>query len=155
MRALIIGEKEREAIREAIERARKKPLLLADVKRLAIADDNAERVTLADRRPEHDRPRSQHVLIPIGFHLAISFEQQPPGICLHLSLSVAQAERERVPNPHAIDMVFTECLRICGHADLPPDDGRTWVEEFAIDGKPGGLAVNGLFLVEPTTTGHA
>jgi hypothetical protein len=158
MRALIIRAEEQAAIKAAIERARARPVRVADVVRLAVPDTDT--VTLADRRPEHDRPPSQHVPLPGGFHLAISFEEQPAGMCLHLSVSI---ERKHVlPNPYAVGLLVQECLRAAGQQPdddllvaLAPDRGRSWVEEFLVDGKPGGLAVNVLYVIDPAVAGHA
>jgi hypothetical protein len=158
MRALIIRAEEQAAIKAAIERARARPLRVADVVRLAVPDTDT--VTLADRRPEHDRPPSQHVALPGGFHLAISFEEQPAGMCLHLSVSIER--KNKAPNPYAVGMLVQECLLACGReppqdmlAALTPDQGRSWVEEFLVDGKPGGLAVNVLYVIDPAVAGHA
>jgi hypothetical protein len=150
MRPLIIGPEEKAAIKTAIETARSHPLLVADVMRLQVPDK--DHVTLADRRPEHDRPPSEHVALPYGYHVAISFEEQPAGMCLHLSVSVER--RNKLPNPAASGMIFNECLEAVGR-DLTTRPCQTWVEEFLLDGKPGGLALNAVYVIAPAAGGHA
>lgn len=156
MRPLIIGPEEKTAIKSAIDRARSHPLSIDDVVRLKVPDK--DHVTLADRRPEHDRVQSEHVALPFGYHVAISFEQQPAGMCLHLSISVER--RHKLPHPAAMAMIFNECLSVvvgAGHdlTTVLPTDGQTWVEEFLIDGQPGGLAINAVYLLAPAAGGHA
>lgn len=150
MRPLIISDAIKGDIRAAVERARSHPLAVADVMRLAVPTKNT--VTLADRRPEHDRPQSEHVAIPFGYHLAVSFEEQPAGMCLHLSVSVER--KHKGPNPFAFDMIAGECLEACG-AQVAPRDGKLWLEEFLLDGKPGGLAINAVYLLAPAREGRA
>lgn len=155
-RVLMIGANEKAAIRAAMERARAKPITTEQVLKMAVSNQMATKVTLADRRPEHERPPSEHVAIPYGYHLAVSFEQQPAGLCLHLSMSVET--KDRLPNPAAIALMTDECLAVLGIGsirEVAPKGGHTWIEEFAIDGKPGGLAFNVLYLVDPVTVGNA
>lgn len=151
MRPLIITVDEKAAIKAAIERARARPLRYADLMRLAIPDKAM--VTLADRGPEHDRPPSQHVAIPFGFHLAISFEEQPAGLTLHLSVSVEAIDK--APSPHAMAMICGECLEAVGHPEQAPYPDRHWLEEFLVDGKPGGIAVNVVYVLAPAQGGRA
>jgi hypothetical protein len=142
MSVLFIGVKEQKAIRAAMARAREKPLPF-DVVAAGAIDQTTNVVTLADRMKtggDFVRPKSEQVIIPMHHRLAISYEEQPAGLCLHLSLSIDKPNR--TPDRHALQMV----LEACGFARLPD---RTWVEEFTIDGKPGGLAINALFVVEP------
>jgi hypothetical protein len=155
-RLLMIRADEKAAIKAAIERARAKPITPEQVQKLAISNQMATKVTLADRRPEHERPPSEYVAIPYGYFLAISFEQQPAGLCLHLSMSVEV--KNKLPNPAAIALMTDECLAVLGIGsirDVAPKGGHTWIEEFAIDGQPGGLAFNVLYLVDPVTVGDA
>jgi hypothetical protein len=54
-------------------------------------------------------------------------------------------------------MAVAALLELCTQAIGKPDIGmaRDWIEEFLVDGKPGGLAANMLFLVAPAQAGHA
>jgi hypothetical protein len=143
MSVLIIGVNEQDAIKAALARARKK-VIPFDVLAATAIDQSTGVVTLEERRkgPRGDfhRPISEQVLLPIGYRLAISYEEQPAGLCLHLSMSV---DNKPGAAPHPTK--FAAVLRACGIKE----PGRTWIEEFTIDGKPGGLAVNAVFLVEP------
>lgn len=139
-RALIIGETQRAAIREAIERAAKHPITLDMVKAMQI--EGGSHLTLEMRRKqqgpdwEKKRPRSEFVNLPIGIRVAISFEEQPIGMCRHLSVSVDKPGA--LPNPHVVDMVAKEFG--CDHPLCAP-----WIEEFA----PGHNAVNIVALSAP------
>jgi hypothetical protein len=147
MSVLIIGKLELEIISRAVARARKRPIPFDAIAASAI-DQETDVVTLEERRKiggDFTRPKSEQVMLPIGYRLAISYEQQPAGLCLHISLSVDKPKL--LPNPHAVKMV----LQACGiDLDNPPT-GREWVEEFTIDGEPGGVATNVIFVVEPRT----
>jgi hypothetical protein len=147
MSVLIIGVKEQAAIKAALARARKRPIPF-DVRAVMTIDQTTDVVTLEERRKsggDFVRPKSEQVMLPIGHRLAISYEEQPAGLCLHLSMSIDKPNR--VPRPEALDMV----MQACG-LDRQPD--RTWVEEFTIDGEPGGIAINILFVVEPKRRAH-
>jgi hypothetical protein len=102
-RALLIGPTEQAAINAAIERARARPIAFETVKAQAI--EHKDMVTLADRKKSigDARPQSEHVLLPIGYRAAISFEYQPFGLVRHLSVSVDTPGR--VPNQPAMEMI--------------------------------------------------
>lgn len=151
MRALLIGPEEKAKIAAAVTRARARPIPWEKLKPAAPKDQHSHVITLADRAPDHVRPKSEIVNIPDGFRLNVSFEQQPAGICLHLSISVNA--RNRGPHPAAIEMIVQECLAATPH--VPDPSSRAWVEEFLINDKPGGLAYNVIFLVAPAQEGHA
>lgn len=56
------------------------------------------------------------VVVPVGFRCVFTLEQQPPGMMRHLSVSVM--EKERAPNPVALDVLlplfgFTGKLKDC------------------------------------------
>jgi hypothetical protein len=145
MTVLIIGEVEKAAIKAAMKRARSRPIQIEAVAANAIPDQASDVVTLEDRlkapRGDFTRPISEQVNLPVEHRLAISYEEQPVGLCLHISMSIDKPNR--VPHPAAMATVAQACgIDI---EALPP--GRTWVEEFTIDGQPGGRAVNMLFLV--------
>jgi hypothetical protein len=144
MSVLIIGTKERHDIRVALARAREK-VIPFDVGAALAIDQATNVVTLEERRKgprgDFNRPISEQVLLPIGYRLAISYEDQPAGLCLHLSMSVDN-KPGALPHPSK----FASVLRACG---IDQEPGRTWIEEFSIDGRPGGLAINALFLIEP------
>ena len=90
-RPLIITHEVEIAIDAAVASARQRPIPLDVIRKLAVPLDKKE-LTLADRQKQGAeqviRPQSEHVLIPFGYRAAISFEQQPDGLCRHLSISV-------------------------------------------------------------------
>jgi hypothetical protein len=151
MRPLIIGPKEQQHIAAAIERARARPIPWSVLKVAMPANQGTDTVTLADREPvERARPRSEMIDLPVGFRLAISVEEQPAGMCLHISISVDRADH--APHPAAVQMIAEECLAALPHV-APDPPRRTWTEEFLVDDKPGGLAVNVIFLIAPAQKG--
>jgi hypothetical protein len=145
MSVLVIGKIELEIIARAVAKARKRPIPF-DVVKAGVIDRASDVVTLEDRRKtggDFFRPVSEQVLLPVGYRLAISYENQPAGLCLHLSLSIDKPNR--LPNPHALEMISVAC----GIDVAKPPPSRTWVEEFTIDGQPGGVAWNLLYVIEP------
>ena len=91
--------------------------------------DRSGAVRIDDRPALHKRPSSEFVDLPFGYVVAISFEEQPAGVCLHVSVSG--------PWPKvAPNMVV--CAMIFNALDVPPEADHVWTEEFLIDGKPAG-----------------
>ncbi len=150
MSVLIIGMVEREAIKAAIARARERPIPLEHIA-AARVEEGREGVKLSDRRP--DAPRrltSQQVIIPNGYRLAISWEEQPSGMCQHISVScIGRADRV-VPNEPAMAMI----AQACGMQWPPGERSRIWLEEFEeLDHT--GTAINLVEVVMPGQIGHA
>jgi hypothetical protein len=140
MGVLIIDDKVKLRVAEMIERARQHPVLLEQLKGGAINDDRHV-ITLADRKPGHERPPSQHLVLGT-YRVAFSIEQQSIGMCRHLSISTMRAGS--VPNMPVVD----EVTALFGFVEGAPT--RTWLEEF----DPGHHAVNVLQLITPAG-GHA
>lgn len=152
MTAFFIGPDEQAAICAAIAIARTRMIPLDVVRRMAIPDEAAAKpvVTLADRArvgDERVNRQSQHVELAMGWRLSISCEEQPAGICLHFSLSSPKAGR--IPRPEAMKLIL-EAASI-----VPKGEPHAWLEEFLVDGRPGGIAVNCLVLIEERVAGHA
>lgn len=136
MRALLITEDVKAEIAAALERApritleqlqrggRFEPAGTKPLTKLSLED--RERLDLNWQRPD-----SALVIIPNGFHCAISFEEQPPpiGMCRHLSVSV-EGEPGMMPHPLALEWIGKE------FGAWPPLS--IWQEEF----EPGRWAVN-------------
>lgn len=151
VRALLVGPRELEHIAAAVQRARARPIPW-DVLKRAITTNQGPVMTLADREPvEHVRPPSEIVNIPVGYRLNVSFEEQPAGMCMHVSISVNR--RNKLPNPAAVKMILEACLKSTPHE--PDGASQQWIEEFLIDDKPGGLAVNVVYVVTTAQGGHA
>ena len=137
MRALLISADVKERIRLAVECARHQPVSLATIKAFTILDDKPM-LTFRERPLGFARPQSEHVFIPEGFHAAISFEEQPAGLCRHLSISVDKAEA--LPSPPVVDLI----AKAFGFKTPLLLRSRIGVEEY----EPGRRAVNVVQLAE-------
>lgn len=145
---LLIGEAEQQALVAAVERARKHPRSINEVMHTAgQIDQTTDVVTLADRKAALPKRAPEVVALPVGYVAAISFEEQPAGMCMHVSMSTMKAGM--IPRPEAMAMVL-ETIGV--RADVPR---RVWIEEFEIDGKSGGYAINVVAVMEPAQGGHA
>jgi hypothetical protein len=141
MSVLMIGPYEREVITKLLALARDQTMPWSIGKNIAI-DDRAKptsELTLKERKHDNPFPRSQHVMLG-SYRCAISFEEQPAGLCRHLSVSVKK--RGKLPSPEAMKMLAEEFGFTSG---WPPSRGRVWLEEF----EPNHHAVNILEL-EPS-----
>jgi hypothetical protein len=150
--ALLIGPEQIRDINAAVERARKRPIPWRVLKAAMPGGQDTDVVTLADREPvEHIRPESECIELPANYRLCVSFEEQPAGLCMHVSVSINRLNR--LPHPAAVAALLRLCVQSIGNPDI--DSGRNWIEEFLVDGEPGGLAANAVFLVAPAQAGHA
>jgi hypothetical protein len=138
---LLIGEVEANAIRAAIVRARKKPIPWSVLREHLPDNQQTDTITLADRGKLPPR-KPEHVLLPLGYRLSVTFEEQPAGLCLHLSMSSPQPGK--LPHPAA----FAVVLNATG-LNIKEAPARVWIEDFLIGGKPGGKAFNAVLVVEP------
>lgn len=139
-RPLIINDEVRAKIAEAIKRAEANPLPLAYIKSAAVPAYTVD-LKLSERKPGFERPESENVLIPVGFRVAFSIEEQPVGMCGHLSISVDNPRK--VPHPEAVKMIANEYgLKVKTLAD---PNITVWFEEF----EPGHRAINLVALWKP------
>jgi hypothetical protein len=128
MRVLIINEEIRAEIRASITRARKVPVTVEVLKRLAMPFEGKDELLLADRSPDFSRPPTQQVLIPNGYRASISFEEQPDGLCKHLSVSVDDAPG-MFPNEPAVRMIAEE-FGLHGMQNEDWGGAKLWIEEW-------------------------
>lgn len=139
---LLLGTKEQDALKAAMARARERPVTLEQTMRHAQSIDQMTNVvTLEERAGAAPERYVQMVELPIGYRVNISYEQQPAGLCLHISMSTSR--KGMLPHPEAVNLVL-ETMTGCKVAEL--DALRAWIEEYEIDGKPGGMAVNVVIL---------
>ena len=143
MSILIVGATEREKIAEIIAHAKANPVTFDTVRQGIVSDTPLLR--LKDRVPGVERPQSAHVTFPGGYRAAFSIEQQPAGLCTHLSISVVgRSRRGMMPSIEAVKMIADEF-------GVPFPSDRAWTEEF----EPGEYAVNLVSLYAPTKEGNA
>jgi hypothetical protein len=134
---IIVGETERAALKAAMARAHTHPVPWEVLQRSIV--DRSDAVHVEARPAPHELPPSEFVDLPFGYVVAITFEEHPVGLCLHVSVSG--------PWPKvAPNMVV--CAMIFNALDVPAEADHVWTEEFLINGKPGGRALNVVWLVE-------
>jgi len=134
---ITVGESERSELKAAMVRARAHPVPWEVLKRRIAEQDGTN--TEHEAKPLAHEP-AEFVSLPFGYVVAISFEEQPAGMCLHVSVSG--------PWPRvAPNMVV--CAMIFNALDVPDEAEDVWTEELLIDGKPGGRVFNATWLVEP------
>jgi hypothetical protein len=144
MAVLIIGVAERRRIAEIIAYAKAHPITFDDIRKCAVPADTKV-LKLDERPPGMERPESQHIVLPGGFRAAFSIEDQPAGLCSHLSISVeGRPQKGRTPNPQAVAMIAQEF-------GVPFPADRMWVEEY----ERGEYAINLLSVYAPANEGHA
>lgn len=138
---LVLGPTDLEAIQAAIERARARPIPWEVLKRSAIGGASPY-YRLEDRQKSSYRPQSEMVMLPFGYRLAVSFEYQPAGLCLHISVSTPNPA-DTVVNEHAMALLAKTCAM-----QWPPGSrSRVWMEDF-IAGPMIGKAINLIEVVE-------
>jgi hypothetical protein len=138
MTAFIISSDDDKRFKDAVERAKAHPIPWEVLKTGIPPNQPTDRLTLADREglPEVSRTREE-VMLPLGWRVAITVEEQPAGRLLHLSMS--SPKKGKIPNEHAMRMVIEAC-------GFKLDDcARGWLEEF----EPGWNALNVLIFLAP------
>jgi hypothetical protein len=133
---IIVGETERAALKAALTRARLHHVPWEVLQR-GIADSQDGNTANVEDLPVTP---SEFVDLPFGYVVAISFEEQPSGMFLHVSVSS--------PWPRVAPNMMV-CAMIFNALDVQTEADGVWTEEFLIDGKPGGRAFNAVWLVDP------
>lgn len=133
MPALIIDRKAQRRIDDLVARARTGPVPLEKVREGSV-DTPVAVLRLRDRKPGFERPPSDHVILG-DYRAAYSVEEQPGGLCSHLSVSV-RGRKGELPTPLAVKM-------IAGAFGVPYPADAAWTEEF----DPGEYAINLLSLL--------
>lgn len=137
MTVFIIRPEDEAVLKAAADLVRDKPIPWSTIKPGIPSRQDTDEMTLADRVgvPDVERP-IVNVMLPLGWRVAISCEEQPAGILLHVSMSSPRS-KDRLPRLEAMHMVVKACglkaENIC----------RTWIEEY----EPGKRAVNVLVLL--------
>ena len=144
MAVLMIGATEREKITKVIAYAKAHPVLFSLI-RQGVVDDSPV-LKLEDRKNvDTVRPASAHILFPGGYRAAFSIEEQPSGLCTHLSVSVESHSKKGImPSPEAVAIIAEEF-----GVSYPAD--KVWLEEF----EPGEFAINLVSLFSPTPEDRA
>ena len=135
MGVLIIDQEVRARAAAMIVAAHQNPVTWAEIRAGAV-DTNKAVLSLADRKPGFERPPSQHIILGT-YRVAYSEEEQPAGMCRHLSVSTTRPGR--VPN----QPVVNEVMELFGFDKISAV--HTWLEEF----DPGHHAVNVVQLINP------
>ena len=146
MAVFLLSTEDDERIKRAADEARKHPITLDMLKRFGARTPDTKR--FKGDRPKWI-PHPQEVVLPFGWRLNISYEEQPGGAVLHLSMSSPTPEKT-LPRIEAMDMV----LKSLGY-DPEITPSRFWVEEYFKDDGSAGLAGNLLIPATPPQRGHA
>jgi hypothetical protein len=141
MDVMVISAKDILTIMDMIKRAHAKPIPWEALKQHMVPNQDSAVTTLADRAVVPARPPSESIELPLGYRLNISCEEQPAGLCLHLSMS----EYNALPHPRMVSSL----LGLLGFPQAVIDTARVWIEEFLVDGEPGGQCVNVVLVIEP------
>lgn len=145
MKVLVIGEQQRRQIAAAKQKAAKRPIKMETLRDMQFTEDRSVQ-HLSDRPANFNRPPTHSVDIPFGFRAAYSIEEQPVGICAHLSIGTeGRRQKGAMPSEQVVKMI-AEAFGI----SYPPNM-RMWVEEY----EPGEFAINLLHLLEAPKEGHA
>jgi hypothetical protein len=118
--AIIVGESQRAELKAAVSRARAHPLRWEELNQTTTARDASAEI----------------VELPFGYVVAITFEEQQAGMCLHISVS---GPWPRVPP----NMVV--CAMVFSALDLAPEADDVWTE----DGNSNCRVLNALWVIEP------
>jgi len=130
MAALLITPEVRKRIREVRDYANAN----------AIPQDELLAMIAGKLAPIGDDPK--HVcMIPNGFRAVFSTEDQPPGLCRHLSVSVENPDR--IPNVHAVNILMEEF-----GFTAKVGDGLTHVYQEVIDPRTKHRAINVIEIVD-------
>jgi hypothetical protein len=136
MTVFVIGPDDQKQLRNSVLRALENPIPWEVLKQGLTPNQPTDRLTLADREGVPPIPREpEQIMLPFGWRVAITCEEQPAGTLLHISMSSPAAGK--VPNHQAMDMV----VKACGFSRS--DVARSWLEEY----EPGKNAVNVLVFV--------
>lgn len=144
---LVVDDDIIESIAAAVTEARKRPIPWEVLQPSAVADPGPY-LKFSDRKPGK-RPESKSVQLPDGHRVAISFEHQPAGLCIHISVSAPDATKD-IPG----ELVMAMIAGACGIEWPPGPHSRMWIEDF-IDGPMTGRAVNLVELVHGVEQGAA
>jgi hypothetical protein len=147
MTVFLISLEDEKRLKAAVERAQANPIPWAVLQTGISANQDSDNVTLTDREraPEivRDHVQVPNVMLPFGWRVAISCEEQPAGRLLHVSMS--SPVKGKIPTELAMKLV----IEACGFT--LEDCARGWLEEFErgwkainvliILGAPSGVAI--------------
>jgi hypothetical protein len=122
--AIIVGETQRTELKAAMLRARAHPMPWEELNQTTIGRDAPAEI----------------VKLPFGYVVAITFEEQSAGMCLHISVS---GQWPRVPP----NMVV--CAMVFSALDLAPEADDVWTDELSIEGNPNCRVFHALWVIEP------
>jgi hypothetical protein len=138
MTAFLLRPEDTEQLKAAAERAALNPIPWEILQKGITPHQETDRLTLAERAGTPDVARIREVVVlPLGWKVSITCEEQPAGTLLHLSMSAPRAGK--IPNEHAMKLV----IEACGFT--LDDCARGWLEEF----EPGHNALNVLIFLKP------
>ena len=146
MSFLVIGEAEQREIIRLKTEARKNPVPFTTIKHGLTDKVDVLSLVAREKMPaDMVRPPSMHMKFPGGYRAALSAEEQPVGLCWHLSISVeGRPKKGMMPSEEATKIIAEEF-----GIDWP--GLLVWIEEF----EPGEYAVNIVGLITDHKPGNA
>ena len=98
MTAFLIDDASVKRLQTAIARARAKPIPWHILRRhIPAQNEKTNTLTLADRRSVVPPREPETVMLPLGWRVAITCEDQPAGMLLHISMSSPAKGRTPIP----------------------------------------------------------
>ena len=137
MAVFMLTADDQDRLKEARRLATANPISLDLVAQIAATATTDSSGLLRGDRP-NSAPRPQEVRLALGWLVALSCEEQPIGLCLHLSMSTPTPTKT-APSPEALQMV----LDVLGGSPV-----KRWIEEFKVDGVAAGWALNAIIALQ-------
>src|SRR5262245_50682754 len=102
---LIVTPEAQAEIKAMLERARRNCVPWSLLEKVALKDHFDPLLKLSDRRPDApELPPSENIILGM-WRCAVSFEEQPAGICKHLS--IGSDTTDKLPHPLMVEAMCT------------------------------------------------
>lgn len=146
---LMMTDKDTDAVADATMRAMANPVPWAVLQHYLTEPDPKGNIIHRDDPKCLAREQTETVEFPSGHRLNVTAEEQPAGICLHLSMSTPNP-KETLPSRETMLFFTGLAVGACGSAKKPrAEDIRMWIEDYTNGDEVVGRALNVIVLVKP------